>query len=148
MLYDQAQLVSSYIDGIRSRRNRFYADIARRHCDYVLRDMTGPDGVSIPPKMLIAGRRRQVLRLTRDEMKKILSDRVDAFVSLWRDADGNWEHGLNVLTSRRHLKRRNLRTNVRNCFTAGRSVSARIARKNPDGMERFDDFRTERCTQR
>ncbi len=44
MLYDQAQLVSSYIDAYQITRDPFYADIARRTCDYVLRDMTSPDG--------------------------------------------------------------------------------------------------------
>ena len=44
MLYDQAQLVSSYVDAYQITHDPFYADIARRTCDYVLRDMTSPDG--------------------------------------------------------------------------------------------------------
>ena len=44
MLYDQAQLVCSYIDAYQITHDPFYADIARRTCDYVLRDMTSPDG--------------------------------------------------------------------------------------------------------
>ncbi len=44
MLYDQAQLVSSYIDAYQITHDPFYADIARRTCDYVLRDMTSPEG--------------------------------------------------------------------------------------------------------
>ena len=44
MLYDQAQLVSSYVDAYQITHDQFYADIARRTCDYVLRDMTSPDG--------------------------------------------------------------------------------------------------------
>jgi uncharacterized protein YyaL (SSP411 family) len=44
MLYDQAQLVGSYVDAYQITHDAFYADIARRTCDYVLRDMTGPDG--------------------------------------------------------------------------------------------------------
>ncbi len=44
MLYDQAQLISSYCDAFQITRDPFYADIARRTCDYVLRDLTAPDG--------------------------------------------------------------------------------------------------------
>jgi hypothetical protein len=44
MLYDQAQLASSYLDGYQISRDEFYADAARRTLDYVLRDMTHPEG--------------------------------------------------------------------------------------------------------
>jgi uncharacterized protein YyaL (SSP411 family) len=44
MLYDQAQLVSSYCDAFQITGDPFFADIARRTCQYVLRDLTAPDG--------------------------------------------------------------------------------------------------------
>jgi len=44
MLYDQALLVSAYLDAFQLTRDPFYADVARDILDYVLRDMTGPDG--------------------------------------------------------------------------------------------------------
>jgi uncharacterized protein YyaL (SSP411 family) len=44
MLYDQAQLVISYIEAFQITHEPFYADIARATLDYVLRDMTHPDG--------------------------------------------------------------------------------------------------------
>ena len=44
MLYDQAQLSCSYLDAFQITRDRFYADVARDILDYVLRDMTGPEG--------------------------------------------------------------------------------------------------------
>ena len=44
MLYDQAQLASSYLDAYQITRESFYADTARDILDYVARDMTGPDG--------------------------------------------------------------------------------------------------------
>ena len=44
MLYDQAQLVSSYVDAYQVTGEEFFADIARRTCDYVLRDLTSPAG--------------------------------------------------------------------------------------------------------
>ena len=44
MLYDQAQLAISYLEAYQITRNTLYAGIARSTLDYVLRDMTHPDG--------------------------------------------------------------------------------------------------------
>ncbi|MDB5299305.1 MAG: hypothetical protein JWO87_968, partial [Phycisphaerales bacterium] len=44
MLYDQAQLACSYLDAYQLTHDAFYGDVARDILDYVLRDMTGPEG--------------------------------------------------------------------------------------------------------
>lgn len=44
MLYDQALLVHSYLDAYQFTHDKFFADIARETVDYVLRDMTSPEG--------------------------------------------------------------------------------------------------------
>jgi uncharacterized protein YyaL (SSP411 family) len=44
MLYDQAQLAISYLEAFQITRDPFYAKIARSTFDYVLRDMTHPEG--------------------------------------------------------------------------------------------------------
>ncbi len=44
MLYDQAQLAISYIEAFQITGEARYADVARDIFDYVLRDMTHPDG--------------------------------------------------------------------------------------------------------
>ncbi|MEE9218639.1 MAG: thioredoxin domain-containing protein [Acidobacteriota bacterium] len=44
MLYDQAQLVMSYLEAYQITGDRFFSDTARDILDYVLRDMTHPDG--------------------------------------------------------------------------------------------------------
>jgi uncharacterized protein len=44
MLYDQAQLAISYLEAFQITHEPFYATIARRTLDYVLRDMTAPEG--------------------------------------------------------------------------------------------------------
>ena len=44
MLYDQAQLAIAYLEAYQITHNALYADIARSTLDYVLRDMTHPDG--------------------------------------------------------------------------------------------------------
>ena len=44
MLYDQAQLVCSYLDAYQLTGDTFFADVARNTLAYVQRDMTGPHG--------------------------------------------------------------------------------------------------------
>jgi len=44
MLYDQTQLVSSYLEAFRITGDQQYSDVVRRVLDYVLRDMTHPAG--------------------------------------------------------------------------------------------------------
>jgi uncharacterized protein len=44
MLYDQAQLAISYLEAFQITHDPFYARIARSTLDYVLRDMTHPEG--------------------------------------------------------------------------------------------------------
>src|SRR5262249_7224913 len=44
MLYDQAQLVCSYLDAYQITRDEIYASIARETLGYVLREMTGKEG--------------------------------------------------------------------------------------------------------
>jgi uncharacterized protein YyaL (SSP411 family) len=44
MLYDQAQMVCSYLEAYQLTRDPLYAAVARDTLDYVRRDMTGPEG--------------------------------------------------------------------------------------------------------
>jgi uncharacterized protein YyaL (SSP411 family) len=44
MLYDQAQLAISYLEAYQITRDEWFAGVARRILDYVLRDMTDPPG--------------------------------------------------------------------------------------------------------
>ena len=44
MLYDQAQLVTSYLEAFQITGNATMAVAARRTIDYVLREMTAPEG--------------------------------------------------------------------------------------------------------
>jgi uncharacterized protein YyaL (SSP411 family) len=44
MLYDQAQLAVSYLEAFQITHEEFFANIARDVCDYVLHDLTSPEG--------------------------------------------------------------------------------------------------------
>ena len=101
MLYDQAQLISSYIDAYRITRDPFYADIARRTCDYVLRDMTSPEGGFYSAEDADSeGVEGKFYVWTRDEIDKIIGDKdkADIFCRYYGvEREGNWEHSNNVL---------------------------------------------------
>ncbi|KIL39490.1 hypothetical protein SD70_19585 [Gordoniibacillus kamchatkensis] len=44
MLYDNALLVMTYVEAYQATNKRYYADVAERIIEYVLRDMTDPEG--------------------------------------------------------------------------------------------------------
>ena len=120
MLYDQAQLLGSYLDAYQITHDPFYADIARRTCDYVLRDMTGPDGGFYSAEDADSeGVEGKFYVWTREEVEKVLrgspapggatgraedgpptmdKDAIDIFCHCYGvEREGNWEHGNNVL---------------------------------------------------
>jgi hypothetical protein len=100
MLYDQAQLVSSYVDAYQITREPFYADIAKRTCDYVLRDMTSPEGGFYSAEDADSeGVEGKFYVWTREEIDKIIGDsgKSDVFCRYYGvEHEGNWEHGNNV----------------------------------------------------
>jgi hypothetical protein len=101
MLYDQGQLACSYIDAYQVTHEPFYAEIARRTCDYVLRDMTSPDGGFYSAEDADSeGVEGRFYVWTRDEIDKIIGDKdkSDVFCRYYGvEREGNWENGNNVL---------------------------------------------------
>ena len=99
MLYDQAQLISSYVDAYQVTGEPFYADIARRTCDYVLRDLASPGGGFFAAEDADSeGVEGKFYVWTRAEIDTLLGDRADAFCQAYDvDAGGNWEEGQSVL---------------------------------------------------
>ncbi|MEI6083678.1 MAG: thioredoxin domain-containing protein [Verrucomicrobiota bacterium] len=99
MLYDQAQLVSSYIEAYQLTHDEFFADIACRTCDYVLREMTSPDGGFYAAEDADSeGVEGKFYVWTHAEIAKVLGDRAEAFCRAYDVTEaGNWEHGVSVL---------------------------------------------------
>jgi uncharacterized protein YyaL (SSP411 family) len=99
MLYDQAQLITACCDAFQITSDPFYADIARRTGDYVLHDMTSPDGAFYSAEDADSeGVEGKFYVWTRAEIQQILEDRTVAFCqSHGVTANGNWEQGLNIL---------------------------------------------------
>ena len=99
MLYDQAQLVVTYIEAYQITGDEFFADIARRTCDYVLGDLTSPDGGFYSAEDADSeGVEGKFYVWTHAEIEAVLGDRADAFGrSYGVKRVGNWEYGLNIL---------------------------------------------------
>ena len=99
MLYDQAQLVVSYCEAYQITGEPFFAEIARRTCEYVLRDLTSPDGAFYSAEDADSeGVEGKFYVWTRAEIEAVLGDRAAAFGAAYGvTEEGNWEHGLNVL---------------------------------------------------
>ena len=99
MLYDQAQLVSSYVDACQVTGDEFFADIARRTCDYVLRDLTSLSGGFYSAEDADSeGVEGKFYVWNRAEIEGILGENSAAFCQAYDvNAAGNWEHGNNIL---------------------------------------------------
>jgi len=90
MLYDQAQLVISYLEAFQITHDPFYAGIARSTLDYVLRDMTHPEGgfysaedadsVIDPAQPKVKGEGAFYV-WTADELRQALGDDFAAFAA-------------------------------------------------------------------
>jgi len=99
MLYDQAQLVSSYVNAYQVSGEAFFADIAARTCDYVLRDLTSPVGGFYSAEDADSeGVEGKFYVWTQSEIETLLGERAGVFCRAYAvDSAGNWEHGNNIL---------------------------------------------------
>ncbi|MFO0606780.1 MAG: thioredoxin domain-containing protein [Polyangiales bacterium] len=108
MLYDNAQLLRLYADGARL----LGGDGAARHeataralVAYLTREMTSPEGAFYSAQDADSeGEEGRFFAWTRDEFRAVAGDDADAACA-WFDvtAEGNWEHGNNVLWTPRPL---------------------------------------------
>jgi uncharacterized protein YyaL (SSP411 family) len=97
MLYDQAQLIIAYSDAYRITGDPFFADIAHRCCEYILRDMASPDGAFYSAEDADSeGVEGKFYVWNKSEIDSALNS--PAFCDAYHVTDdGNWEHGLNIL---------------------------------------------------
>jgi uncharacterized protein YyaL (SSP411 family) len=73
MLYDNAQLVQLYLDAYLVSGDARQAKVVRDILDYVLHDMTHPEGGFIQLRRRQRGARRKVLLLDAGELSKLLA---------------------------------------------------------------------------
>lgn len=99
MLYDNALLVNTYLDAHCVTGEKRFADVARETLDYVLREMTHPDGGFYSAQD--AGevdREGEFYVWTHAELEQVLTtDELAHMEILGVTQAGNWEHGKNIL---------------------------------------------------
>jgi uncharacterized protein len=100
MLYDNAQLIHSYVDAYQITHDSFYSDVASDTIDYVLREMTSPEGGFYSAEDADSeGEEGTFYVWTSQELRDML-DPFDAKLALYYYGfmpQGNFEHGKNVL---------------------------------------------------
>ena len=111
MLYDQAMLVMAYTETYLATKNKFYKETAKEILEYVLRDMTHPEGGFYSAEDADSeGEEGKFYLWDADELRNVLDrDESDFAISVFNVAnDGNWNDeskgmmpGTNIL----HLKK-------------------------------------------
>jgi len=107
MLYDNALLAKAYLEGFQATGQASYAQVAREILDYVLREMTGPDGGFFSATDADSeGEEGKFFVWTPAEVEAVLSPEEAAWVCAYYDisAEGNWE-GKSIPNTPRPLER-------------------------------------------
>ena len=100
MLYDNALLVSCYLETYGATGEPFYREIAEETLNGMLREMTSPDGPFYSTLDADSeGEEGKFYVWTAAEIERILGkDEADLFSAVYGvEAEGNWEHGKNIL---------------------------------------------------
>ncbi len=108
MLYDNALLVPVYLDASIITGNKEYVRIVRETLDYLLRDMTHPDGGILSTEDADSeGEEGKFYAWERDDLIELLGESEGTFVADYFDVSvtGNFEHGKSALRTRDPLER-------------------------------------------
>jgi hypothetical protein len=113
MLYDQAMLVMAYTDTFLATKNDFYKDTAKEILEYVLRDMTHPEGGFYSAEDADSeGEEGKFYLWDADELRSVLDkEESDFAIKVFNVADdGNWideSKGMMPGTNILHFKKSN-----------------------------------------
>lgn len=93
MLYDNALLTSAYVEAFQSTGRDDYAKVARETLDYVLREMTGPEGNFFSTQDADSeGEEGKFYVWSRAEVNTLLGDQAERFSYIYDVTDeGNFE---------------------------------------------------------
>jgi uncharacterized protein YyaL (SSP411 family) len=106
MLYDQALLAMAYVEAYQATGKEEYAKIAREVLDYVLSDMTSPQGGFYSAEDADSeGVEGKFYLWSAEELKQLLNKEELALLIRLYDVhqDGNFESGMNILRMRSSL---------------------------------------------
>ncbi|MCE9595531.1 MAG: thioredoxin domain-containing protein [Planctomycetes bacterium] len=100
MLYDNALLVPTYLEGFLATRDAEYARIARECCEWVLREMTTNEGAFASAQDADSeGEEGKFFVWTPSELARELGAKHGAWAAAWYGVtdEGNFEHGTSAL---------------------------------------------------
>jgi len=100
MLYDNALLVPVYLEARLATGEERYADVVRRTCDWVLREMITPEGGFASTQDADSeGEEGLFFSWTPDELEDVLGQPHCVWAAAWFDVTdaGNFEHGRSAL---------------------------------------------------
>ena len=106
MLYDNALLVRTYLDAAAALGEKRYLQVAESCLDYVIREMTAPQGGFYSAEDAgEVGREGEFYVWSETELRRTLSpgefERISGVFEI--SAEGNFEHGTNVLSLRKSV---------------------------------------------
>ncbi len=107
MLYDNALLTQLYLEAFQATGNSFYARIAREVLEYILREMTGPEGGFFSATDADSeGEEGKFFVWTPQEIEAILGPEAGGWFCTYYDIsdEGNWE-GKSIPNTPRPLER-------------------------------------------
>jgi len=143
MLYDNALLAKVYLEGFQATGDPFYGRIAREILDYILREMTGPEGGFYSATDADSeGEEGKFFVWTPAEVEAILGPEAGGWFCAYYDIteEGNWE-GKSIPNTPRPVERVASRLSIspdrlRQCIQAGRAklYEAR-KRRIPPGLD-------------
>ena len=104
MLYDNALIPVNFAEAFQITKDPFYKEILKKSLDFVLRDMTSPEGGFYSAYDADSeGEEGKFYVWSKEEIKKILGDDSDLFCLYYDVTDGgNWE-GKNILCNNINL---------------------------------------------
>jgi uncharacterized protein len=99
MLYDNAQLVSLYAEAFAATGDPLYRDVVSQTVDFVARELTSPEGGFYAALDADSeGEEGLFYTWTNDELNEVLRADAPLAKAYYNcQADGNWEHGRNIL---------------------------------------------------
>ncbi len=129
MLYDQAQLVNAYLDAWQITHDDFFSDVARDICEYVLRDMTHPEGGFFSAEDADSeGEEGKFYVWTLAEIEEVLGEDAAIFAKYYGiTEEGNFEHGKNVI----YITEPSAASKTSTAFPKGKLFQVRTKRIRP-----------------
>ncbi len=99
MLYDNAQLISLYAEAFHKTGTKLYRQVLQETMDFVLRELTDNTGAFYSALDADSeGVEGKFYTFTKAEIEEVLGDKAAIFCAFYGiTAEGNWEHGINIL---------------------------------------------------